>query len=364
MLTKREGVRLQLYNDSANHCSIGIGHLVHRGPCTSADRAKWGTLTREQVEELFRKDLAIYEGAVAEAVKVPLTQNQYDALVSFTYNVGVNGFRGSTLLKRLNAGDYEGAATAFMMWNKPSEIIGRRRSEMNQFRTPYGNQTPVAVTVQLARGPSAKFANAEWLHPVFRIRLEALYDQVPFTCKSGGRSRQRQAELYNDFKAGRGNPANRPGTSWHEYDEDGSTLAQAADIHPKAGKSYAQMQAAAKNLGIHFPVASEDWHAQPVEARNSARVAGQGLGPVPVYWNPEPLDEEETEMLIFGTSSDDITKAGVWLLAGDGKAHHVPNPDDLNRLVEKGRIRDLGGMSVDFLMRFKRVHPELEGSMP
>lgn len=75
-------------------------------------------------------------------------------------------------------------------------------------------------------------------------------------------------------------------------------------------------------------------------------------------------NEEEVEMLIFGTTSDDMTKAGVWLLAGDGRAHHVPNPDDLTRLVQKGQIRDLGGMSVDFLLRFERVHPLLEGSMP
>jgi lysozyme len=327
MLVAREGVRLVPYNDSKGLCSTGVGHLIAHRRCTAADIKQWTLPNKQAAMDLFHRDLVVYENAVDEAVKVPLTDNQRDACISLCYNIGVNGFKGSTVVKRLNAGDYEGAATAFMMWNKPPEIIGRRRSEMNQFRTPYGNQRPVQAAVkgvQLVRGPSSKFAKAEWLHPVFRERLERLYDQVPFTCVSGGRSRQRQAELYNDFKAGRGNPANRPGTSWHEYDEDGTTLAQAADIHPKPGKSYAQMQAAAKNLGLHFPVSKELWHVQPIEAKSSARTAGQGLGPVPIYWNPESLapQEWEDEFMEYVTAEDEgPLKGRVYIRNGPFKTY-------------------------------------------
>jgi GH24 family phage-related lysozyme (muramidase) len=341
MLTAREGVRLQPYNDSKGYCTTGIGHLIAHRRCTPADIQQWTLPNKQAAIDLFRKDLVTYETAVLESVKVPLTDNQFDALVSLCYNIGVNGFKSSkAVTARLNTGDYEGAASGFMAWNKPPEIIGRRRGEMNQFRTPYGNQQPAIAKVandpRMVRQPSHKFAKAEWLHPIFRIRLEALYDQVPFTNKSGGRSRQRQAELYNDFKAGRGNPANRPGTSWHEYDEDGSTLAQAADIHPKPGKSYAQMQAAAKNLGLHFPVSKEAWHVQPIEAGNSSRVAGQGLGPVPAYWNPEPLeDEEDEEMIRYG------------LIAVQGQGAHgvyaVPERTEASgRTLQPGELAKIG----------------------
>lgn len=310
MLMAREGVRLAPYNDSQGYCTTGVGHLIAKRRCTAEDRAKWTLSSRQAALDLFRQDLAAsYEPAVDSAVTVPLADHQFDALVSFTFNVGVGGFRGSTLLRRLNAGDYEGAATAFMMWNKPKEIIGRRQSEQQQFRTPYGPQAPIATS---GRGPSVLFGNAEWLHPVFRERLEAVYRLVPFTNRSGGRSTQRQAELYRDFKAGRGNPANPPGTSWHEYWPDGSVLAQAADIHPKAPHTYAQLHAAGRKHGIHFPVASEAWHAQPVEAKSSKRTAAQGLGPIAAQKEDE--EDDVKEMLVW--SAPDRNQVLEFVTAG------------------------------------------------
>ena len=63
-------------------------------------------------------------------------------------------------------------------------------------------------------------------------------------------------------------------------------------------------------------------------------------------------------MFMFGVRSEDVTRGGIWLLAGDGKAHHVPKPEDLTAL-SKG-VKHIGDVSEDFLLRFERIHPELD----
>lgn len=74
--------------------------------------------TREEAEEALKRELRATEDAVTRAVTVSLSQQQFDALVSFTYNVGEGNLRRSTLLKKLNRGDYDGAAEQFAVWNK------------------------------------------------------------------------------------------------------------------------------------------------------------------------------------------------------------------------------------------------------
>src|SRR5690606_41707129 len=76
------------------------------------------TFTKAEGEEILRRDLGQYESAVSNAVKVPLNDNQFSALVSFTYNLGAGNLRASTLLRKLNAGDYQGAADQFLVWTK------------------------------------------------------------------------------------------------------------------------------------------------------------------------------------------------------------------------------------------------------
>ncbi len=147
----REGVRLKAYRDSKGLPTIGVGHLIVPGDGFSIN----SRITQEQCDELFAQDIQKYENGVSNAVKVPLTQNQFDALVSFCLNIGIGGFKGSTVVKRLNAKDYTGAAEAMMRWVKPPEITGRRQTEKKQFLTPYPNSvsTPKLVAPDTEQQP-------------------------------------------------------------------------------------------------------------------------------------------------------------------------------------------------------------------
>lgn len=136
-IMQREGKVNHAYPDPAwgwKVPTIGVGHTgpeVHPG-------LVW---TDEQVMEALRRDVAEREDAINAQMVVPgatftLTQNQFDALVSFVFNVGVGAFRSSTLLKLLHEDDYEGASAQFPRWNIPAEIIERRAGERQQFDTP------------------------------------------------------------------------------------------------------------------------------------------------------------------------------------------------------------------------------------
>ena len=127
-LKKREGVRNRAYLDTKGIPTIGVGHT---GPEVYMGLV-W---TDQQVTDAFADDIQWAEDAVNKYVKVALTQNQFDALVSFVFNIGETAFRRSTLLRVLNTGDYVEAANCFDMWHKPKEIIGRRDSERDQFRS-------------------------------------------------------------------------------------------------------------------------------------------------------------------------------------------------------------------------------------
>ena len=111
-----EGLRLNAYRDVAGVWTIGYGSTrYHDGrPVKPGDK-----LTNDvQATALFINTLGQYENAVNNYVKVLLTQNQFDALVSFTYNEGTYALKGSTLLKKLNEKDSQGAADQFLLWNK------------------------------------------------------------------------------------------------------------------------------------------------------------------------------------------------------------------------------------------------------
>lgn len=138
-LARREGCRLVAYLDSVGVPTIGIGHTGRAGPPVVAMGM---TITQAEAAAIFTTDLAPFEAAVAGAVKVPLTQNQFDACVSLAFNIGAVGFAGSTVVHKLNAGDIGGAADAFLMWVRPPELRLRRDGERIQFLNSDDPQRP------------------------------------------------------------------------------------------------------------------------------------------------------------------------------------------------------------------------------
>jgi|TARA_Y100000289_G_scaffold64752_1_gene77147 lysozyme len=118
-----EGCELTAYKCPAGVWTIGYGHIkgVSEGM----------TITQEQAEQMLLDELVEYENYINELVSVDLSQNQFDALVSWVYNLGPSNLRSSTLLKVLNSGDYNGVPAQIMRWNKAGgkvlEGLTRRR---------------------------------------------------------------------------------------------------------------------------------------------------------------------------------------------------------------------------------------------
>ena len=135
LIAQFEGCYLQAYLCPANVWTIGIGTTIYPN---SVKVKKGDKCTLEQAHEYLAHDMIEFEKTVNDSVKVPLSQNQFDALVSLTYNIGSGAFKNSTLLKKLNAKDYSGAADQFLVWNKGGGkvlkgLVRRREAERALF---------------------------------------------------------------------------------------------------------------------------------------------------------------------------------------------------------------------------------------
>lgn len=119
-LVLHEGKKPVGYICPAGKPTIGIGHLILKGEPYRVG----GRISEEEIMRLFDKDNDIAENAVNSLVKVQLNQNQFDALVSFVFNLGKGALASSTLLKLLNAGNYQAAADQLLRWNK-GKVKGR-----------------------------------------------------------------------------------------------------------------------------------------------------------------------------------------------------------------------------------------------
>lgn len=129
-IAKWEGCRLTAYQDVVGVWTIGYGRTtnVHQGD----------TCTQEQADAWLAEEVETFRRGVRGAVLVPLTDNQLAACTSLAYNIGLAAFRGSTLLRKLNDGDYQGAADQFLVWNKAGGrvvqgLVNRRAAERDLF---------------------------------------------------------------------------------------------------------------------------------------------------------------------------------------------------------------------------------------
>lgn len=115
LIKQFEGCKLTAYQDSVGVWTIGYGWTQ---PVDGKPIRAGMTIKQETAERLLKNGLVSYESDVSRLVKVGVNQGQFDALVSLTYNLGARSLSTSTLLRKLNAGDYAGAADEFMRWNK------------------------------------------------------------------------------------------------------------------------------------------------------------------------------------------------------------------------------------------------------
>jgi lysozyme len=143
-----EGLERNEYLDSGGAPTIGIGHLLNRSERMSGKIIIKGKpvayrdgLTTQQCWDLLEQDLGPAEKTINAAVKVALNQNQFDALVSFVFNVGDSAFQNSTLLKELNKGNYEKVPVQLRRWvldngKTVKGLISRREKEIGLWLTP------------------------------------------------------------------------------------------------------------------------------------------------------------------------------------------------------------------------------------
>lgn len=142
LLTQWEGFETKVYKDSVGLPTIGVGHLLTPVERTAGRIVIKGTatayangLTESQVRDLLVQDLGRFEKAVTDSVSVALDQNQFDALVSFCFNVGIENFRKSTLLQDLNKGNFADVPDGLRRWTMAggemlSGLANRRESEI------------------------------------------------------------------------------------------------------------------------------------------------------------------------------------------------------------------------------------------
>ena len=137
LIKKFEGCRLEAYYCSGGVLTIGYGHT---GGVKETD-----TITQEEADKLLKGDILKFEQYVEDNVMVELDQSQFDALVAWTFNLGPGNLRESTMLKKLNNGDYESVPFEMRRWNKAGGktldgLIRRRQAESLLFESKEWHQ--------------------------------------------------------------------------------------------------------------------------------------------------------------------------------------------------------------------------------
>jgi lysozyme len=128
-IASHEGIVNYPYFDSVGVRTVGIGHTVNAGPPDPSKNLREFSVS--EIMDIFARDVGKFEKRVNAAFKRPLTQEQFDAAVSFDFNTG--GIHRASWVDHFNAGNMAAAKKAFMNWSKPSEIIPRRKKERDLF---------------------------------------------------------------------------------------------------------------------------------------------------------------------------------------------------------------------------------------
>ena len=156
-----EGMVLKLYNDPAGHCMIGVGHLVHLGPKDGrpSEAPFKNGITKQQALNMLAVDAARFEDCVNGSGTPPLTQHQFDALVSLAFNVGCGGLRASPVLRAVKAGrDPRGVWLKYALTGVGSdEILGglvrRRESECKLYGMEFEEDEDMAAIIKVDGSP-------------------------------------------------------------------------------------------------------------------------------------------------------------------------------------------------------------------
>ncbi len=160
----REGVRLNAYQDVGGVWTIGYGHTP---------AFKGGKITKQDAETLLEADLAKFEKAVDDAITMPMTQNQFDAMVSLAFNIGAGAFANSSVVRFFNRGKIRDASDAFLLWKfaagKPV-LLGRRQQEREQFLSGSPPAFDPDDDRAMQVGAPAPFNLFAWLKSVFTTK--------------------------------------------------------------------------------------------------------------------------------------------------------------------------------------------------
>jgi len=169
LIKEHEGLRLNAYRDPVSVLTIGYGHTSMAGePKVYAGQK----ITRAEALTILHRDINRFAVGMMKFIRVSLTQGQFDALVSLSFNIGLGAFKKSTLLRKLNAGDFEGAASEFPKWRKAGGrvlpgLVKRRAMEKALFLSetdisePYIEETSVRE-VEVDTGKPATQSTTIW----------------------------------------------------------------------------------------------------------------------------------------------------------------------------------------------------------
>jgi GH24 family phage-related lysozyme (muramidase) len=129
LIKRFEGVRNQAYDDGYGNMTIGVGHLIK----SNEAHLYYATLSTQQIYSLLRDDMGPCEGVIKSQVTQPLTQGQFDALMSLCFNIGHDNFKRSHTMRHLNDGNYMLAAKSMLNWDNPKSLTKRRHKEHKLF---------------------------------------------------------------------------------------------------------------------------------------------------------------------------------------------------------------------------------------